>query len=221
MLNHARFIYCRNDDSEARRDALSNETRRLSRQRISVNIYISFLSWVWEFILGFLYIILTMVRYLLLEDANFFDRWHRLLDSFILFIVLPCTYVINSEKTKEIIILQNWYQGIRSTFLPSIQVAPTGGPDPPAQPRNDSAFARNIYSNEEPPERIAEEDKIEDESPDTQTPPRLSAQPSDTQPSAIPSNPLNSNNTFRGQLPRTEVIPLSNIRVITVESIGK
>ena len=138
-----------------------------------------------------------------------------------LFIILPCTYIINSEKTKEIIVLQNWYQGIRSILLPSVQVGPAGGLDPPAQPRNASASARNVVSNDELPERISEENQEEEDSPDTQTPPRISAQSSDTQPSVISSNHLNSNDTFRDRPAKNEVIPLSNIRVIQVKSIRK
>ena len=137
------------------------------------------------------------------------------------FVVLPCTYVINIEKTKDIIVLQNWYQGIRSIFLPSVQVGPAGGPDPPAQPRAASALARNVNSNEQPPERISEEDNKEEESLDTQTLPRISAQPSNTQLSGTSSNPMNSNDNFRNPLPKNEVIPLSNIRVIQVESVRK
>ena len=216
--------YCfssRDDDSEVRRGSLSNEFRRMSRQRISVNIYISFLSWVLEFIVGFLWISLVIAQYIFWEDVDFVHRWHRLLDASMLIIILPCSYIINSEKTKEIIVLQNWYQGIRSIFLPNIQVAPAGEPDPPAQPRNNSAFARNVDSNEEPPERISGEDIINEEPPDPQISPRISDHPSETQPSAISSNHLNSSDTFINQVPKNEIIPLSNIRLIQVESTRK
>ena len=199
------------------RRGLSNEIRRTRRQRINVNIYISFLSWVLEFLLG----VFNFTVYILSEHVVLYTHWFRLLDSFMLFIILPCTYIINSEKTKEIIVLQNWYKGIRSILLPRVQVGPAAGPDPPAQPRDASASARNLVANDEPPEIISQENQKEDESPGTQTPPRISAQSSDTIPSVISSNHLNSNDNFRDQLQKNEVIPLSNIRVIQVESIRK
>ena len=204
------------------RRGLSDEVRKTRRQRISVNIYISFLSWLLEFIIGFLLITRYLyTTYIAGEDFEYDFRWYRLLHSFILFIVLPCTYIINTEKTKEIIVLQNWYKGIRSILLPSVQVGPAGELDPPAQPRDASASARNVVSNDELPERISEENQEEVDSPDTQTPPGISAESSDTQPSVISSNHLNSNDTFRDQLPKTEAIPLSNVRVIHVKSARK
>ena len=176
------FLNSREDDSEARR-ALSSRFRKTRRQRITANIYISFLSWFLEFILGNLIIIFAVIR--IVRDDVVFDRWFRLLDKFLLFVLLPCTYLLNNEKTKEIIVSQNWYRGIRSIFLTTIQVSPTSGPDPPAQPRNASVFDRNVKSSEEAPERIPEEEQKEEESPDPKTPPSISAQPSDTQPSTI------------------------------------
>ena len=213
------FIF-RDDDDEVLRRALSGEIRRGRRRRIRTNIYISFLSWALEFILGsFTIIVLITSRFYEREVISY--RWFRMLDTFMLFVVLPCTYILNGEKVKKIVVSQNLYQGIRSIFLPIIQVSPIDGPDPPAQPRNASVFVRNVGSSQEPAERISEEEQNEEEDRNPQMPPSISDQPSDTQPSRISPSHLNSSDTFRDQLPKIEVIPLSNVRVIHVKSARK
>ena len=141
-LNYACVINFRDDDSEVLRRALSGEIRRTRRQRIKVSIHMTFCSWVLELILG------NFLLALIFGDLEGIGRWYRTLDQCVLFILLPCTYIINTDKTKEIIVSQNWCQGIRSIFLHSIQVAPVIGPDPPPQPRNASASARNVAVNQ-------------------------------------------------------------------------
>ena len=37
----------------------------------------------------------------------------------ITFIAIPCTYILNRETTKQMIVLENWFKGLRSTFLTS------------------------------------------------------------------------------------------------------
>ena len=32
-------------------------------------------------------------------------------------VVTPCTYILNRETTKQIIVFENWLKGLRSTFL--------------------------------------------------------------------------------------------------------
>ena len=32
-------------------------------------------------------------------------------------IIIPCTYILNRETTKQIIVLENWMKGIQSTFM--------------------------------------------------------------------------------------------------------
>ena len=33
------------------------------------------------------------------------------------FVVVPMTYILNRETTKQLIVLENWMEGLRSTFL--------------------------------------------------------------------------------------------------------
>ena len=32
-------------------------------------------------------------------------------------VVTPCTYILNRETTKQIIVFENWFKGLRSTFM--------------------------------------------------------------------------------------------------------
>ena len=32
-------------------------------------------------------------------------------------IIIPCTYILNRETTKQIIVLENWMKGIQSCFM--------------------------------------------------------------------------------------------------------
>ena len=41
----------------------------------------------------------------------------RLVNWIIGFIIIPCTYVLNREVTKQIIVLENWIAGIRSVWM--------------------------------------------------------------------------------------------------------
>ena len=33
------------------------------------------------------------------------------------FVAIPCTYILNRETTKQLIVLENWMKGLRSIFL--------------------------------------------------------------------------------------------------------
>ena len=48
----------------------------------------------------------------------------RLLSHSVAFVVIPSTYVLNRETTKQIIVLENWFMAIRSVFMSREVVAP-------------------------------------------------------------------------------------------------
>ena len=35
----------------------------------------------------------------------------------LVFVVTPCTYILNRETTKQIIVLENWFKGVRAIFM--------------------------------------------------------------------------------------------------------
>ena len=101
-------------------DALTEENRRWRRNTLSVNIKITFLSWIMEFIMGSAAIAIWHLGNKSLPVPH-------LLTLFIItmaFIVVPFTYVLDREVTKQIIVLENWFIGIKSAFMPQPQVAP-------------------------------------------------------------------------------------------------
>ena len=115
-----------------------------------------------------------------------------------MFVVLPCTYVLNRDVTKQSIVLGNWYQGIKSIFVPTEQVAPMAGGN--AAPPNIPAPARNVPVTPQPPAQ-----------------PGIAAQSHDTSP-PNPSGTGNSNASFGKQQQNSEIIPLSSVCVIQVAS---
>ena len=93
------------------KDALSEGARRYRRQTVSVNIKITFLSWAMECVEGF-----TIILIWLLGG----EKSHSIsgvVVPLISFVAIPCTYILNRETTKQIIVLENWFKGMRSTFL--------------------------------------------------------------------------------------------------------
>ena len=48
------------------------------------------------------------------------ENSHRISGVFVpllTYVVTPCTYILNRETTKQIIVFENWLKGLRSTFL--------------------------------------------------------------------------------------------------------
>ena len=78
---------------------------------ISVNIKITFLTWALEFIIG------VSVILLFTTGANVSVHLIRLMVWVLGLVIVPFIYVLNREVTKEIIALENWYEGIKSVFL--------------------------------------------------------------------------------------------------------
>ena len=67
------------------------------------------MSWALEFLAGIFVIIARVTKYKL--------HWMYLIDVCLVFVIVPCTYVLNREVTKQIIIFGNWYQGVKSIFV--------------------------------------------------------------------------------------------------------
>ena len=89
---------------------LGEESKQIRRRRYTVNIMVTFLSWALEFVSG-MFVLLARV----LKISNLI-HWSYLIDVCLVFVVIPCTYLLNREITKQIIVFGNWYQGFRSIF---------------------------------------------------------------------------------------------------------
>ena len=105
-------LYFRSDGKDFLKKALSEDARRYRRQNISVNIKITFLSWILECLEG--------ATIILVWALGFGKKTHKisgLIGPFILFVATPCTYILNRETTKQLIVMENWLKGLRSTFM--------------------------------------------------------------------------------------------------------
>ena len=102
----------RSDGKDFLKEALSEDARRYRRQNISVNIKITFLSWILECLEG--------ATIILVWALGFGKKSHKvsgIIGPLIVFIATPCTYILNRETTKQIIVMENWLKGLRSTFM--------------------------------------------------------------------------------------------------------
>ena len=212
MRNNICIITFRIQERIFQNPALNNETKNWHRRTDSVSFQITFLSWILEFIGGSFIFIAYMV----------YGRGHvglskclSLFDICLTFIVLPCTYILNREVTKQKIVLGNWYQGIKSIFITGGQVMPAHGrdavPQYPPEPSTDE-----VVHNES-----AEVDRS---APSCSRPTELSEVVGivpHTPPASPPqiiitlANQENSNNLL-DQQPNMEAVPLSKVRVIHV-----
>ena len=102
---------CSNNGKEFLNEVLSEDARRYRRKTISVNIKITFLSWVLECMGG----IGAIVVWVFIGNESF--QLYGLFLQILGLIIIPCTYILNRETTKQIIVLENWMKGIQSTFM--------------------------------------------------------------------------------------------------------
>ena len=104
------FTYFRSDEIAFVRLELSGQMRKMRQRTLMVNIKIQVLTWVLEFIAG------NSVAVIFLSERKDALKWVPLMDALMLYILIPSTYVINRDITKQIIILNDWYRGIKSVF---------------------------------------------------------------------------------------------------------
>ena len=91
----------------------SKKIRR--RQRIFVNMNITFIAWLIEFLGGF-----AGVLMIFLPQQNITTRALQMLTGFMSFIVVPCAYLMNSSDIKSAIIDNKFYVVFRKRFFPHI-----------------------------------------------------------------------------------------------------
>ena len=101
----------RHNGKEFLKRTLSEESRKYRRQVVSVNIKITFLSWALECIEG----ISIMLVWAFAEGQSF--QISAMLIQLNALIITPCTYILNRETTKQIIVLENWLSGLKATVL--------------------------------------------------------------------------------------------------------
>ena len=91
-----------------------SEPRLARRKRTTiVNFQITFLSWIMELVGGWIIII---ARFFVPHNNRTLKVWLWFADHCFNFIIIPCTYTINNDGTKQVIIGKNWSEGIRSVL---------------------------------------------------------------------------------------------------------
>ena len=101
----------RSNGREFLRDALSEESRAYRRKTLGVNIKITFLSWVLECLQG----VGIMLVWAFGGERS--TRISNILITIMVNVITPCTYILNRETTKQIIVLENWFTGVRAIFM--------------------------------------------------------------------------------------------------------
>lgn len=81
------------------------------RQTVSVNIKITFLSWAFECVEG----VGILLIWAFAEEKAF--RFSGLFVMLVTFVFIPCTYILNRETTKQIIVLEDWLSGIKAMIM--------------------------------------------------------------------------------------------------------
>ena len=113
-------IYIKNRQSEKNgivniNELLSEEAKIKRNRRKTINIQITFISWLVEFVAGIIGLLQVLLRHVSSSILS--------LSVFLNFIIIPGIYLLNTEMCKPLIITQGWWKWIR-TLLCSNPAAP-------------------------------------------------------------------------------------------------
>ena len=78
---------------------------------VSLNIKITFLSWLLECFVG----ISIIFVWAFAEEKGF--RISGLFIQFFMLVIVPCTYILNRETTKQIIVLEDLLNGLKAMVM--------------------------------------------------------------------------------------------------------
>ena len=92
-------------------ELLSKDSRARRSKRQVINLQMAVIAWSLEFISG----LLLLIYWFLSEDKN-----HQLalimIDILLRFIVIPGSYLLNTEVNKALIVAEGWWKSLRTTF---------------------------------------------------------------------------------------------------------
>ena len=116
------FIYCRLSENKDVIDALLSEESRVKRNRTkTINLQMTALSWAIEFVTGLLCMI-QLVRFDVQEQihksATFYAAM-SLSTIFLSFIVIPITYLLNTEVCKAVVVARGWWSSFLTLVVPN------------------------------------------------------------------------------------------------------
>jgi len=109
------FIYDRTSESEGVVSAMLSEKVRIKRQRRkTINIQMTIISWLIEFISG----IAILAMYFLFNEANIVTLF-AMFNTFVNFVIIPGTYILHTEVFRTFVVAQGWSLSIRRMCHPT------------------------------------------------------------------------------------------------------
>jgi hypothetical protein len=113
------YIYDRKSEAQGVVSRILSETVRIRRQRRkTINIQMTIISWLIEFITG----ISVLAMYFLYKEA-YIVLALAMFNIFVSFVVIPGTYILNTEACKRFVIAHGWCTALRR-MCPSTRVIP-------------------------------------------------------------------------------------------------
>ena len=115
-------FFCREDASRSYLNEALDEASRTHRGRSkTVNIQMTFISWILELITG-----ITIFGLMALTSGGngYVAVWPFVLSHIIIyvnFILIPVSYLLHTEVNRSLIIAEGWYNGIRKAISPPSQ----------------------------------------------------------------------------------------------------
>ena len=88
------------------RGIVSQNTHTKDKKRSVISLEICCMSWMYEF-----FAIISAALTPMLHEYGVPNL--HLIDAIIMSIVIPLPHLLNDEDTKQVILEENWYQGIR------------------------------------------------------------------------------------------------------------
>ena len=86
---------------------LSEESKRKRQRANTINIQMTFISWLLEFFAGLMYITIRFIKNRVVLNLL------GISDIILNFVLIPMTYVLNNDVNKAIIVAHGWVQGFR------------------------------------------------------------------------------------------------------------
>ena len=137
----------RSENKETVNACLSEESRIKRHRKTTINLQMTVISWSLEFVAGLTSLIM-LVRYLLPAGNLVIDSYSQtryfiiLLPMFLNFIIIPSSYLLNTEICKTFIIAQGWCKWFTNIFsIETITPSPNAG-----QEENRNPVARSNHS---------------------------------------------------------------------------
>ena len=156
------LILFREENKERLQSVLSETSKQKRRRRNVINLQMTIIAWSLEFVTGLVNLLIG-VKTSNPESNVDFIACMVIIDGFLNFIIIPSSYILNSDVLKTAIIASGWFQFFRQLIL-SNKVEPLQKDDnqqenapPDPQPRPISSVSGNIKALQSPNKNLKTE----------------------------------------------------------------